>query len=246
MIEKYSDAWEKQYQLFNLTEAEKNRASEKNYIFSYISNNLGYRLGVVVAQKSADNEAPYFGWALFSEISIIPNVIVDSFYDIPRFQKFMDTKGIACYCKDNSNSKLINTLKEFRLTGFDLDVRMFPVAYHIPSKHYRDYLINLALARSIPYTEESSKNYYCPYAPDGIKSEKAIDSRTKGSLSFGTMSNHKTDLIDERIEFKTERDFEVIVNNFGNFAFDSATCCHVRQTVRKMEYRAWKYFKRCF
>lgn len=243
MIERENIAWEKQYEKLNLTEKEKNRACERNsYIFEYIKNNLGFRLGVVVAQKRGNDTIPYIGWSLFSEISKIPNVVVDSFYDIPEFQRFLNTHGIANLYKEETYSRLLPSLMEFRLTDFDLDIRTFPTAFHIPSKHYRDYLINLALARAIPYTEENRHNYYCPYISDDSLVEEKADSLIAGSISFGTQKNHRTDLINEKIIFKKEHYIEAFAKNFENLAFDASTSKYIRQTIRHIEYRAWKHF----
>lgn len=246
MIKRYDENWENQYKKFNLTEEEMNRANDKNsFIFNYITNDLGYKIGVVVAQKREDNVAPYIGWALFSEIAGYPNVYVTSFYDIPKFQEYMTNMGVWQLNKLGENCSLVKTLKNFSFLNCDFIVNEYPTAYHIPSRHYRDYLLNLALARAVPYNEENRQNYFCPYVSDTTTVEKA-NLLTKGRISFGAMKNHITDLSNETIKFKETKKKKSETFNFGEYCYNTVVSNYVRHAIRKMEFRAWKYYKKSF
>ena len=250
MIKRYDNEWEIIYdKKMNLTEEDKQRAKDKNsFIFNYIIDDLGFKIGVVVAQKREEDVAPYIGWALFSEISEDPNVSIESFYEIPKFQEYLTSQCAATMSKHRPIYNIISDLKNYNYYDDTLLHRDAYQVYHIPSKYYRDYVLNIALSRAIPYNDENRNNYFCPYECNADKSYDGDGKQwTKGRILFSYEPSHATNLMQERVELKR-------LSNMGELNFNRAMennyyeriCVLIRHAIRKMEFRAWKYYKESF
>lgn len=217
----------------NLYVDEKGRAFKErnNYLFNYIYDDFGYRVGVIVSYMDKEKNLPKIGWALMTELTLgTPNIIIEKPYDIPTFKELVD--------RNYMNSKLFPYYMFIR-NLMDYDISTLSMSGNIGntiilSHKQRDMLIDIALARAITYSPEVSKNYYCPSVNEPTKNKgllrfniKEEDDDTYGPFVTDIKNNRLWLISGVTIKGETQ----------------TALCKRIRDAVRAMEFRAWRYYK---
>lgn len=204
---------------------------ENNAIFNYIYNSLGYRMGVVVAKKGNKKGYNPIGWALFNEINSIDYSTQIKLKSTPTYQRM--TKAFKQSISkipslEEKDMELIKDLGFFECYDALSDfLKMNSELYSIVESKYIAYkfsvthkgtveAIKLALSRA----NNNSWNYYSP----------------KGS-------GH--DLRNNIVNLSTFRTCAWLSNEIRNPTKPNSPklANMLRKSIRKMEYRAWRYFK---
>lgn len=216
-----------------LFEEEKGRAYRErdSYLFNYIYDRFGYRVGVIVSYMDKEKNLPKIGWSLMAELTLCKsNIEIEGPYDIPTFRDMVDANYM--------NSKIypyysfLRGLMDFKMDSFGTVKKLGTIA--ILSHKQRDMLIDIALARAITYTPEVSKNYYCPSA--------TTPTSVKGLIRFNIFEDDDrftTDLRENHLYIAGGIDGEDCMTPDAQ----KYMCKVIRDAVRAMEYRAWRYYK---
>lgn len=232
MIRRKEKGWGAQYYKMRDAWNLLNEPHKKNdYIFEYIEDDEANRIGVIVAQKYKDAKIPNIGWALMSEIANNPNYVVEKAEDIPLLNEYLNMlDGIVNNFKDEHFDKgslkaYENILTEIR--GFKFangpDAPSLPCKYVINDKADRDLLLDMALARAIPVSEVHRHNFYTPKGIEKIK-----------KIGIGDLDLDRTDIRENNLCLKSKY--------LGN-KYVTETCNCIRRAVRRMDFRAWRYYK---
>lgn len=208
----------------NLTDEDKGKYKNRNsYIFNYIYDKYGFRIGVIVCFMDKEKNLPKIGWSLMRELTVgEPNIIIEKLYDIPTFRALVDNNSV--------NSKMyklytfIRDVKKYKIDGFSDTISGISNII-ILNRKQRDMLIDIAIARAVTYTPELSKNYYC-------------NNSVKGLIKFKPCAENDDYITDIR-----NNRLVITGNAFIQNKVKESICKNIRDAVRAMEYRAWKYYK---
>lgn len=211
---------------------------ENKAIFSYIYNNMGFRIGVVVAKKGEMKGHNAIGWALFNEVSTSVPAKTITAKDIPAYEKLRDSIKNSLSLASNLGEEGLKTLTSVSLFDVYSALNTFmealgsnpiliknestsaplcymPYTYKIVSKEDVFNTIKLALEKA----NCDSWNYYCP-------------KREGHDLREDIVRVHsRVDMDDKNSSVIVLGDKMPILANI------------LRKAIRKMEYRAWRYFK---
>lgn len=232
MIRRKEKGWEARYYKMRDAWNLLNEPHKKNdYIFEYIEDDEANRIGVIVAQKYKDAKIPNIGWALMSEIADNPNYVVERTEDIPLLNEYFNMlDGIVNNFKDEHFDKgsleayenILTEIRKFKFTNGP-DAPSLPCKYVINDKADRDLLLDIALARAIPVSEVRRHNFYTPKGIEKIK-----------KIGIGDLDLDRTDIRENNLFLKSKY--------LGN-KYVTETCNCIRRAVRRMDFRAWRYYK---
>lgn len=198
---------------------------ESKAIFNYIYDNRGLKVGIVLAMKTPLKGKCKIGWALFEENRDINCKVLSKLRDIPAIMKrindIKDHIFTLSFAEESQGIKenrkeFISLMQEVKSLE-DIDLNSPDVYYYLESaSDMKDVFIS-AKERA----NHDSWNYYC----------------AKGTALS------KTDLRTELIKIKTSyKDGDEEVHSYYTSG-DTELCKAIRKAVRKMEHRAYKYFK---
>ena len=200
---------------------------ENKAIFNYIYDSRGFRIGVVLAKKGDYIGHNLIGWALFNEI------------EYPSWTQFVGIKDLPVYkdliesVKDSINKSLAKDSDSLEILE-DTGVFKIYEAFKVFNKAIRDtsvfsedgdrdvpacYIVNKedileALKKALEKANYDSWNYYCLKHEGHDLRNDIVD----------------TNYIDGYKQCTSGRELPILANN-------------IRKAVRKMEFRAWRYFK---
>lgn len=232
MIKRKEKDWKTRYlrrrDAYNLL----NEPHKRNdYIFEYIEDDEANRIGVIVAQKYKDAKTPNIGWALMSEIADTPNYVIEKPEDIPLLNEYINMlDGVVNNFKEEyfdsgdleAYEDILKAIKTFKLVNSP-EAPNLPCRYIIGDRADRDLLLDIALARAIPVNEENRKNFYVPTGSERVKKIRIGDL----DLEFTDIRNNNLNLKSKCLEKK----------------YVDETCNSIRRAVRRMDFRAWRYYK---
>ena len=200
---------------------------ENKAIFNYIYDSRGFRIGVILAKKGDYIGHNLIGWALFNEI------------EYPSWTQFVGIKDLPVYkdliesVKDSINKSLAKDSDSLEILE-DTGVFKIYEAFKVFNKAIRDtsvfsedgdrdvpacYIVNKedileALKKALEKANYDSWNYYCLKHEGHDLRNNIVD----------------TYYIDGYKQCTSGRELPILANN-------------IRKAVRKMEFRAWRYFK---
>ena len=200
---------------------------ENKAIFNYIYDSRGFRIGVVLSKKGDYIGHNLIGWALFNEI------------EYPSWTQFVGIKDLPVYkdliesVKDSINKSLAKDSDSLEILE-DTGVFKIYEAFKVFNKAIRDtsvfsedgdrdvpacYIVNKedileALNKALEKANYDSWNYYCLKHEGHDLRNDIVD----------------TNYIDGYKQCTSGRELPILANN-------------IRKAVRKMEFRAWRYFK---
>lgn len=199
---------------------------ESNAIFNYIYDNRGFKVGIVLAMKTPLKGKCKIGWALFEEVQERSCKELSKLRDIPStMKKINDIKDkIYTLCstvesKGNKENRreFISLMQEVKSLE-DINLNSTEKYYYIDNASDMESIFFSAKERA----NHDSWNYYC----------------AKGTDLSGT------DLRRDRIEISVNSISTINSNSPMNYTSrDTELCKAIRKAVRKMEYRAYRYFK---
>ena len=205
---------------------------ENKAIFNYIYDSRGFKIGVVVAKKGDYIGHNQIGWALFDEIEFPSWTQLVRLKDTPIYKNMMEAfkesvnVGIDCLkAKDTTSA---NVLKDTKVLELYDAIRAFDKAIEdtsiysedgdrdVPAYYYVDKGdILYTIKRALEKANYDSWNYYCLKHEDHDLRNGIVDTYDNG---FG------------EIERNRGKELPILANN-------------IRKAIRKMEFRAWRYFK---
>ena len=187
-------------------------------IFNYIYDKNDLKQGIVIAFPSELKGRCKIGWALFTEVSNEEKEI-SKFRDLPIIRnKLTEIKNALYNILDTEDKNIIERKEWISLIQNirsleDFDLGEIDLYCYPVNASEWESLFNLAKSRD----NYDGWNYYC----------------AKGT------SLEKTDLRNNYINTlntDTENTYGIVTRDI-----DKSAC--IRKAIRKMEYRAWKYFK---
>ena len=187
-----------------------------NAIFNYIYDKNYLKLGIVIAFPSELKGRCKIGWALFTEVCKEEKEI-SKFRDLPIIRnKLTEIKNTLYNILDTEDK---NTIERKEWISLIQNIHSLE-DFDLGEKNYSYYPVKASEWENLFNLAKSRANY------DGWNYYCA-----KGTTL------ERTDLRNNYIStLNTE-------NTYGVFASDINTSAGIRKAVRKMEYRAWKYFK---
>ena len=187
-----------------------------NAIFNYIYDKNYLKQGIVIAFPSELKGRCKIGWALFTE-ACTEEKEISKFRDLPIIRnKLTEIKNTLYNILDTEDKNTIERKEWISLIQSIHSLEDFDLG----EKNYSYYPVKASEWENLFNLAKSRANY------DGWNYYCA-----KGTTL------ERTDLRNNYIStLNTE-------NTYGVFASDINTSAGIRKAVRKMEYRAWKYFK---
>lgn len=201
---------------------------EHKAIFNYIYDDRGLKRGIVLAMKTPLKGKCKIGWALFDENSNIDCKVLSKLRDIPEIMRKLNSIKDSVYkltereeAKGNKEDRkdLISILQEVRSLE---DTKLGEIDTYTFPTDPKD-VENLFLS-AVSRANHDSWNYYCAKGTDLSKTD----------LREGVISIQK--LKDEKL------DGVYCLYHYCN-SDSKELCKNIRKAIRKMEHRAWKYFK---
>lgn len=205
---------------------------ENKAIFNYIYDSRGFKIGVVVAKKGDYIGHNQIGWALFDEIEFPSWTQLVRLKDTPIYkdmmEAFKESVNIGIDCLKAKDTTSANVLKDTKVLELYDAIRAFDKAIQdtsiysedgdrdVPAYYYVDKGDVLdTIKRALEKANYDSWNYYCLKHEDHDLRNDIVDTYDTG---FG------------ETERKRGKELPVLANN-------------LRKAIRKMEFRAWRYFK---
>ena len=199
-----------------------------NAIFNYIYDNRGLKRGIVLATRTPLKGKCKIGWALFDEYDKNHELkckTLSKLRDIPVImEKINDIKDIAY---ELSHSEELQGIRENRNLFIsimqdaryleDVSLNSTEEYFYLDNASDMEKLFKSALERA----NHDSWNYYC----------------AKGTTL--SKSDLRSDYI--KIESSYNEGNKEVVRYFTSK--DSNLCNSIRKAIRKIEHRAWKYFR---
>ena len=187
-----------------------------NAIFNYIYDKNYLKQGIVIAFPSELKGRCKIGWALFTE-ACTEEKEISKFRDLPIIRnKLTEIKNTLYNILDTEDK---NTIERKEWISLIQNIHSLE-DFDLGEKNYSYYPVKASEWENLFNLAKSRANY------DGWNYYCA-----KGTTL------ERTDLRNNYIStLNTE-------NTYGVFASDINTSAGIRKAVRKMEYRAWKYFK---
>ena len=187
-----------------------------NAIFNYIYDKNYLKQGIVIAFPSELKGRCKIGWALFTE-ACTEEKEISKFRDLPIIRnKLTEIKNTLYNILDTEDK---NTIERKEWISLIQNIRSLE-DFDLGEKNYSYYPVKASEWENLFNLAKSRANY------DGWNYYCA-----KGTTL------ERTDLRNNYIStLNTE-------NTYGVFASDINTSAGIRKAVRKMEYRAWRYFK---
>lgn len=200
---------------------------ENKAIFNYIYDSRGFRIGVILAKKGDYIGQNLIGWALFNEI------------EYPSWTQFVGIKDLPVYkdliesVKDSINKSLARDSDSLELLE-DAGVFKIYEAFKVFNKAIKDTSV---------FSEDGDRNvpaFYIVSKEDILDTLKiALEKANYDSWNYYCLKHEGHDLrndivdtydIDGYEQCTSGRELPILANN-------------IRKAVRKMEFRAWRYFK---
>lgn len=198
---------------------------ESNAIFNYIYDNRGFKVGIVLAMKTPLKGKCKIGWALFEENRDINCKVLSKLRDIPALMKrindIKDHIFTLSFAEESQGIKenrkeFVSLMQEVKSLE-DIDLNSSDVYYYLENASDMKDIFISAKERA----NHDSWNYYCAKGTD---------------LS-------ETDLRTDVIKIKTPYEDEYEETHYYYTSSDTELCKAIRKAVRKMEHRAWRYFR---
>ena len=200
---------------------------ENKAIFNYIYDSRGFRIGVILAKKGDYIGHNLIGWALFDEI------------EYPSWTQFIGIKDLPIY-KD-----LINAVKESINRSVVKDSAFLKILED--SGLFKIYdafnVFNKAMKDTSVFSEDGDRNvpaFYIVSKEDILEAlKKALEKANYDSWNYYCLKHEEHDLrkdivgiddIDNYEQYRHGEELPILANN-------------IRKAVRKMEFRACRYFK---
>ena len=191
----------------------------KNYIFNYIYSKYGDKIGIIVASSGSYPKRVKIGWALAADVLLLPNKEFHKVKDLTFVKeglKILESIMGEEVNKSPIEEGLNNFVKE--LNNIDLPSSGVPNPDLINSSIIKNKEIrDSIITLALRRMNYNNWDYYCD--------------RKDSTLS-------KCDLRENIIAYKNRgKDTPYVI-------IDEETAKIIRQGIRTMEYRAYKYFKK--
>lgn len=203
--------------------------NKNNAIFNYIYDNRGFRIGVVVAQKGKLKGHNAIGWALFQELPSVESSLFVNITSTPIYKEMekalKESLSSALDLNCSKDTEVLDKIKFFDMCKSLESFLKGVQSIDIPSEDD-----NVLFSAKYDVTKKDIM--------DTIK--LALSKVNYDSWNYYSPLNKGHDLREGIINLSKVEDKESLVLMGTKMPILTNS---LRKAIKKMEYRAWRYFK---